>query len=581
IKDAIERLQEYYKNNPEERRKYKRDADGHKAGEEMSDNAMIAEDLGLKEKLVKCVKEQSDLAIVRHLDDENTSVDEVQEKRNSQEYKSVYIVCDVATQQFIEMITQSEFDELKVDSDDIDILYGGREYRYRPSKGSSESKSLYVLKCDCGIRIQQLNPNTVLKYLKEKQKKRKFRKVYDINSIGDIKIRHNGTYELAVTCYYPQIDASNFVPAPPLFGGVVEIKEVLKAWGKENRSADFFIIETMKKLRPKRSEINTGNTNKEIRQYVEERLTKVYPQLKNDEYSNLLDRFVNTYVSYAWLYQVTNIGGEQDICNTFALQDYRIAIFTFLEEIFSWSFRHNGGDSSSKEAYEFLLKKAKYNDELGGDMIKDIAAEIGFASSDLSDISAKADSVEYLFEHDDYQEGKWSPLLCGLLIKAYVDKDHPLREVAELYPKFLSMVERAHNNRNFSKHGSKDSRYKADFDDLYFKAIDAFNILVLKPTNEKEMPKASELKDFHDMQESFNEAYSGAVKRLENENIVKVENEDAYNRLICEGVSFNYQDCEYAAKLSNLHDELLFQLINELSGNELLEEGVEDKYKSS
>lgn len=557
IKAAIKRLVDYYGKHPFEREKDEKN-------NELSNVAMAAKTLGLKETLVEY--------IIENEIQKPTGMAVGAEEKEAAPKKSVrfYVVVDGISKRLLDfLIDEKTLEVLKVDQDDI-CSDGYDGYRYKFNLGSSEWERLVRVGNDNSFSRVAVDADDVMRMIKQKGKCKKL--------LSSPKIVFDGTYEIAVTCYYPATDANNFLASNPFWkGGSRYMTSLIEEWISSGTKAGAVIAKGIAETKAKVKAPEVFKY-KQIKFEIKKRLQEAYPALASEV--ELSSRFTNMLSSYVWVIQQKSRAKNDDsdisvdkMAETFALADFRVAVYTFLEFLLLRCFNKN---------YKFA-NKDKYRDELeayGDDdkiYLYDLVTESGgFISSGLKpneEPYVRGEAVKWLFEQKKPKDqADLNLLLAGNLLEAKYDTDHPFNKIKVDCPSFIAMIVKQREARNNFKHGNL-SYVTFEYGDPYFWMVKAFNAIMGEPDNPKKVPYAKDFIGSKEMEEEFDKAYYAAKGELDNEKF-PVSNPDAYNQLIYESTSYRFEDNEYESKLSNLYDELLLQLIVGLTGSCAIDEKV-------
>lgn len=575
ISIAIKRLLAYYKNHPNARRK-------NEKKNEMSDVAMVADDLGLKEKLVEYIIEREQLKEKQCLPEHDSA--DGKDRLADKDSVVFYAVVDCMSGQLLDRIVKkSDFDAMKVDPSEIDSL-NDNEYRYRSSVGSPEYERLFRLGGNTDHAIVPPSVGRIIKLLNKRSR------VYNITnkkelSESDVKIVYEGRYDLGAACYYPVSDANRYAVTNPFCSGVsFEMRAIVDLWIKNKLGAGLALNKLMENNKPK--DIDSDKKYDQTLETVRNSVFSVYPSASQAE-KMLLTRFIDLFVAYsrvAYFNRNQEKGKNTDrdnIGDIFAMQDYVIAIDTFFEELlfgcvcdnYKYEYRDKYGECASR-----------ISDEDDDTTVIDLAESVGFIAGGIVDrngtprLRVSSEKINTFFERMDKKEFVSTPKLHNLivcdLVEAVFDDEHPLRRIADGVPNFLSQVIYAHEQRNKAKHGNLNEGFVA-YDDLYFTAVDVLRSYLGAPANGKRLPQPKDIMDGKNMDEiqtTFNAAYDKAMGELIAANITPEQNSDVYTQLLCECTAYHRAgDGEYATKLSNFYDVLLFGLIRELTGGETVD----------
>lgn len=333
IKVAVKRLLQYYKGYSQERAK---DAKGN----ELSNVAMVANTLGIKPKLVEYIIENEEIAQHKPQPaygsaDVVGEGDENGEEPALQKQERFYLVLDCISQKIIDVIDEKTFSLLKADSTDVEYVKYGT-YRYHPTLGSSEWEDLIRVGQDSTTIWSEPSKDEIVSLLQRKYGKRK-------KLLATPKVIAEGQYELAFTCYYPATDANNFFVADP-FGkkNSLFMKSLIGEWIENKTQAGNVVREKMADAKA-RERGGMVEQYKAVKREIAKRLKSAYPILDEDD--ALASRFTNMLFSRVWVVPLNNRQSDSDaelsdrdkMAKTFALMDYRVAVYTFLGYLISYA----------------------------------------------------------------------------------------------------------------------------------------------------------------------------------------------------------------------------------------------------
>ncbi len=562
ISNAVKRLNKYYHSTEyttEEARKREIDENYRKTPQK-SIPARIAEDLDLTEEFVRCILDTEELNEEQSLQSSGGASQEYREKV----IENFYVFYDMLSGHWLPwLVDEQDFDGMKEDVEN--------PAKYRVSLGDSSFKRIIYLK-EAENNYPRGGPDKVeLDGIISSHNKKWAGKVrYGVPGFGS-------KFLLMTACFYFRNNPYSYSVANPFFQESSQfMKSSVREWAAKGSQYGINIAEELVKIKPnsKGGIAQKSKTEADL----EEKFKKCIGIFagKGEIIGELTPRYKELFLSYIRLRQIPADGGsaedgkKTEIFERLSKQNYLIALYTFFEEAFTKCAKHyyRIKDRNSYRSYTGLLQDGSDN---GVELFR-LAGDVGFRAEEADRLLLSAEQlnpryVEAFFEKTDSDEAEADNETYLLptsvyvnLIEAKSDTDHPFVKLAYKWENLLTSVIQVRRARNKAKHAevySLDNNYY----DLYHLATDVFQAVC--NLSDEELNKLPQLNDFNgctEWKDEFEAAYARAKAEAEQYKVPETDL-DLREQIKFECLSFAMREVEYYAKLSNLYDELLLQLI--------------------
>ena len=544
IKTAVLKLRDYYNGS-----NYKPED-----GPQKSMAERIAADLGLKKELVERVIQDEKEA--ERLEKQNGDETNVEDRQGTLKKAIFYALRENITGEYFYVVLEEDFDSMKKQVED--------PRHYKIKLGDSKEHHIICLGSRNNGSVSELNrgpTETQVRKLLSKRS-RKF-KNEEIGSCGWPE-----SFELVTSCYYPVNNAYTFCAINPFSL-------------REDRWMTNFIHNLINNVEGK----DIGRL-KDVLEAIKPRREEKVPALKIEKElisdlekfnkgvaAEVLGRVRKLIMSYAWLYRIEQKDSENiaDAKKTVreldvARQNFFIAIYTLIEDLLKISARNFRNEDDDK--YLKAIDKLETEGNTGN-FIK-LLTELKFSSSKttrsvrfkknkMKDVYVKSGD-DRAFDFEENSDNIFALIYFNLLEAKY-NPEHPFCKIAEQYGEFIDTILGLRLCRNRAKHGNL-SELGTTYYDCYHMIMDAFRIICGISEEEFESFPEPYSYSVEELQKEFDAAYQIAVQTLEKySHLSSNPNGDIYEQALFECISFAGKDVEFFAKLSNLYDELLCQLI--------------------
>ena len=544
IKTAVLKLRVYYNSS-----NYKPETGRRKPLPER-----IASDLGLKKELVERIIQ--DEKETERLEEQNRDEENVENNKGTLKKIIFYALRENITGEYFYTVLEEDFDSMKKQVEDM------RHYRIK----LGESKTYYIVCLDSRNNgsVSELNRGpTEIQIRKLLSKRRRTLKNEEIGSCG-----WPDSFELVTACYYPVNNAYTFCAINPFtlsedrwmtnfihnVINKVEGKDILRLKN---------ILESKK---PRREE-------KEPALKIEKALMSDLEKFNKGTAAEVLSRVRKLIMSYAWLYHIEqkdseNIVDAKKVVRELyvARQNFFIAIYTLIEDLLKISARNFRNEDDDKYLKAIDGLEAEGNTENFIKLLTELkfslpraVRSVRFKKNRIKTVYVK-NSDDWVSDPDEDSDNVFALIYFNLLEAKY-NPQHPFCKIAEKYGEFIDVILGLRLCRNRAKHGNL-SELGATYYDCYHMVMDAFRIVCgISEEEYDSFPKPYNY-SVDELQKAFDNAYQDAVQTLEKYSHISANpNGDVYEQALFECIAFVGKDVEFFAKLSNLYDELLFQLI--------------------
>ena len=529
LREAICNLRDYYCNNGIE----------NYIGE-------ISHDLGLSPILVKSILKD---------DEQSESVIEGEEGQQRTVRTNNFIVLyDKISNSYIPIVLPVDrYESLKDQCEDFSA--------YRTSIGDSNKYFIHELKLNAGYDRHPINPkqedvSTLLRQRALKHAKKSndlFNLLY--TGISD-------EFYLITALYYDKSNAFEYCAENPFQSGRASwILNDIEQYLKENQPVSNKLQDSLDKLKESVDVNSVKSVERKTSLWLscQELIEKSYDKKLLDKKPELKERLVIALVAYSeMIHFCQNEDSEENFARLDdARQKYYVAISNLIEKIIADAFLKNFKESN----------RAKYMDYLSGvessnyciyDYRK-LASKIGFDESTISGkVKLYRKTLDWVVIHQE-DNTDINSLLFTCLLEAVFDETHPMYLLAEKYPDFFEYLNELKELRNPSKHGTKDEiRWNNyDFQKLGFELFDLF---VLSPLDSNTAIDSNAFVNHEGIDEDYKRLDLEAQEELKKYPHLW-ENQDSYNLALAVQKAFVSQDGEYHAKVYNLFDEVIKQLV--------------------
>ena len=560
ISNAVGKLNKYYHSSEyadDEARKREEDETYRKTPQK-SISARIAEDLDLTEDLVKCILEKEELNKEQSLQASDGEAKEYHEKV----IENFYVFYDRISGSWLPwLISEQDFDGMKEDVEN--------PKRYRTSLGDSSFKKIFYLKA-INNNYPRGGPNDIEMggIIASHNKDLPGNVRYSIPGIGS-------EFLLMTACFHFHNNPYSYSVLNPFLQETSQwMKASVREWATKGSQYGINIAEELMKIKPNWQDGVTKKSKTEAD--LDEKLNKCIGAFagKGEIISELMPRFKELFISYLRLRQIPRDVSTEDIAKNgiferLSRQNYLIALYTFFEEAFAKCAKHyyRPKDESDYRKYIGLLQDGSNN---GAELFR-LAGDVGFSAEETDEALLSSEQLNPKYvkpflgktdsdESDTDNETYLLPTSVYVnLIEAKSNPEHPLIKLVGQWENLLTSVIQVRSARNKAKHGeiySLDNNYY----DLYHSATDVFQAVC--NLSDEEFGKLPRLDTFNggtEWRKEFDSAYVRAKDELEQYKIPF--NNDLNEQIKFECLSFAMREVEYPAKLSNLYDELLLQLI--------------------
>ena len=544
IKTAVLKLRAYYNSSD-----YKPEGEILKPMPER-----IAVDLGLKKELVERIIQDEKEA--ERLEKQNGDETNVENRQGTLKKIILYALRENITGEYFDVVPEEDFDRMKKEIEDP------RHYKIR--LGDSREHHIICLNGRNKGSVSELNRGPteiqIEKLLSKRIRELKNEKIGSCN--------WPESFELVTACYYPVNNVYAFCAVDP-FGL------------REDRRMTNFIQNLINKIEGKDiGQLKHSLESKKPRREEEVPASKIEKELMSDlekfnkgVAAEVSSRIRKLIMSYAWLNHIEkkdseNIADAKKFVRELdvARQNFFIALYTLIEDLLKISacnFRNEDDDKYRKAIDELDLegnteKFIKILTELKFSLPRGVKS-VRFRKSRVNDVYSKS-SDDRTFDPDENSDNIFALIYFNLLEAKY-NSEHPFCKIAEKHNEFIDTIFGLRLCRNRAKHGNL-SELGATYYDCYHMIMEAFRIIC--GISEKEFESFPEPYSYsvEELQKEFDTAYQIAVQTLEKYSHISFNpNGDIYEQALFECISFAGKDVEFFAKLSNLYDELLYQLI--------------------
>ena len=562
IKTAVERLSAYYSSDvyihsDEAKEDQKREGRTTKA-------ECIADDLGLKKELIECVLSEieTERKISEDTGDNGQENDSrAKRKENGRQAKrkengrraaeNVYILQDRLTGECLDtMIPETLFDSYKKAVDN--------PYNYKHDISRSSPWHIIVLETSMNEKEVHEPGQTQVEQVLRRNRKKAHRMV----SVG-----LKESFYAVICCYYPKNDQYNFhAVAPCSKKENAYMGELVKRWADQANLIGKLVTERLKEIKPKIDEDDALAMSE-----TEKRLKEELKTLKTTTSTRVVNRLYKLILTYAYFIRLGQKNWEEKVKERdkyekdVARQDYLIALYTFLEQLFLECLKKNY-QRCDEILYDERMSILSCHDEENGELLKNLALDVGFyLNQSAKKLKFKKSEVKK-FENIN-ESSKITHLVYWNLLEAVCEpeerREHPFHKIAKENPDFLNFVFSLRKYRNRAKHGSV-GMLNNNYNDCYDFAIKAFSIIYEMPDLKLADPRKI---DSTEMQKAFLQAYWKAFDMIKScVGLRKIyPQEIALNdfgkQALFAVISYERKDVEFYAKLSNLYDELLLEII--------------------
>ena len=561
ISNAVKRLEAYYKSEEF--------LSGEEYRQELnkSISQRIAEDLALSADFIDCIREQEKLNQEQFLNDDNitaaSTLSQNVREYNQAKVENVYVIYNILSKQYLPwVVPEAEFDMMKREVDNPS--------EYRISLGDSETKRIFYLK-----EGKEEYPRGGPTQLELERIMNRWHIPY--NTLQYKNTGWGTKFFLMTACFHFSNNPYSYCVTNP-FKLTTEqwMEKSVQEWADSNGIYGIDLASELDKIKPKTYYIGDNKNEDEAR--LEERLNELKTNKSNARIvkellpcvKELMLSFVRLQHSSRNVSDNYGVGKEADVYkNLFSKQNYLIALYTFFEKAFMTCaktyYKRENVDRYLQETVNLQM-----NVDNGEELFR-LAGVVGFrmdkADRDaLTQLTFSRQQVEYLLKGTN-PEGAYSlpvSIYCNL-VEAKYDKQHPFNELAMECNNLLTSAIQTRRTRNKAKHGEVYALENTYYD-LYHTAIDVFNaVCKILPEEISKFPKAADYGNCTEWENEFESAYKRVKEEMARLNIPDTNN-DLIRQLTYEGLSFTMREAEYYAKLSNLYDELLYQLIQEADG---------------
>ena len=205
-----------------------------------------------------------------------------------------------------------------------------------------------------------------------------------------------------------------------------------------------------------------------------------------------------------------------------------------------------------------------------------LAKEVGFDSELIpKDIRIYKENLRFMVDNqsNDCKGDIYSIIFLNLL-EAHFSSRHPINVLPEKCVSLFELIEQSRKLRNPSKHGSKNEIKWNNFDLQRF-AIDLYNTLVMEPINGT--VNTNKFIDYENLDEEYQEIGYAVDHDIAQYSFLS-NNPDVYNLAIVAVRAFLLHDAEYFSKTSNLIHEMLKQFTYVLTGRNIIDPNILEKY---
>lgn len=565
ISGAVNRLNKYYHSDEyllDDKRR--RDEDEHYRKEsQKSIPARIAEDLALSEDFIRCVLEHEELKKEQSLQEpDNDSEDGQPQERHEKVIENFYAFYDRISHQFLPwMINEEDFDCMKEDV--------SNPSKYRATLGDSSYKRIvYLNAVDDDYRRDGPNQEEIEVLMWD----------HKDELIGKVRysvLEWGSHFHLLTGCFYFHNNPYSYSVMNPFRQTTNQwMTTSVQEWAKNGAQYGIDLAEELDKIKPKEDGGIAKKSKSEAD--LDEKLKKFVSACKGNRkiINELIPRFKELFLSFVKLRQLVSESSDDSEKNEtyekLSKQNYLISLYTFFEEAFAKcaKYYYRKEDVDSYRKFTSLL----INDSDNGEEIFRLASDIGFRAEDadrqlLLEEKLKPRNVKHFLDKSDLDDSETDNKIYLLptsiyinLIEAELDSEHPFITLAGMWDNLLSSAIRVKRERNKAKHGDVydlDNNYY----DLYHAATDVFQVVCgLSSEEVNRLPQLDDFDSSKEWMDEFEIAYSKAKAEIELYEIPST-NIDLKNQVMYESLSFAMREAEYYAKLSNLYDELLLQLI--------------------
>lgn len=555
IKTAVKRLSDYYSGDAYLRSEEARDDE--KRDDRRTKVGRIADDLGLKQELIECILQEirEEKKILDDMENSKQDESEVLAEKQSKGRKkaeNVYILQDMLTKEVLaEVISEKYFDELKREVKN--------PHRYEPAISRSEYWNIIVLDSrETESRLYELDERLVEGVLRRKRGR---------NILKAISKGFPEKFYAVTCCFYAQNDKYSFRAANPFRAATDSLLEgLVQQWMKQDNEVGRKAKKELEKIKPAEDDEDVLTASKAGARLKKE-LEKNYAN--TDVSSKEVNRLGKLIMTYAYLRHLGERGEERNNAKRaeyevdIARQDYLIALYTFLEILLPDCAKRNY-QSSHVAIYNEETGFLKTDDDTG--QLKRLATKVGFSCGEfIKRAKFKKSSVsDFRRMNESSKAAGW--VYWNLLEAASEDKEHskhPFYKIAEAYPRFLEDVFELHEYRNNAKHGAV-SRLDNNYQDYYDTVLDVFSIIY--NVCDVKIPDVKEI-DTSEMADEFINAFRATFDEIiAHKEFASKTGQRRFNDIgelaLFAGISFKRKDGEYYAKLSNLYDALLMEIIN-------------------
>lgn len=565
ISDTVYRLNKYYHSDEyliDDKRKRDED-EKYRKEPQKSIPAMIAEDLVLSEDFVRCVLEHEELKKEQSLQEPNNDSEGGQpQKHHEKVIENFYAFYDRISHQFLPwMINEEDFDCMKEDVPNPS--------RYRATLGDSSYKRIvYLNAVDNDYRRDGPNQEEI-EGLTWDHKDELIGKVrYSIPEWGS-------HFHLLTGCFYFHNNPYSYSVMNPFRQSTNQwMASSVREWAKNGAQYGVDLAEELNNIKPK---VDSGIAKKSKSEAdLDVKLKTFVSACKGNRtiIDELIPRFKELFLSFVKLRLLLSVSSDDseknDTYEKLSKQNYLISLYTFFEDAFAKCAKYNYRKKDVDNYHKFI--SLLINDSDNGEELFRLASDIGFRAEEadrrlLLEEKLKPRNVKCFLEKSDLDDSEADNKVYLLatsiyinLIEAELNSEHPFRTLAGMWENLLSSAIRVKRERNKAKHGDVydlDNNYY----DLYHAATDVFQVVCGLSSDEiNRLPQLDDFSGSKEWIDEFEIAYSKAKAEIELYEIPST-NIDLRNQVMYESLSFAMREAEYYAKISNLYDELLLQLI--------------------
>ena len=518
----------------------------------------IKDDLALSPSLIK--------AIIKNDDQMKSELEEDNNGRRSISSHKFVVFFDMVGRKFLPIVLSDEqYNNLKTECED--------RSHFQHSIGDSKAYKLYSLSIPGMNNGIPLQPNEADISDLLHQKARKIRR-----KDASWSITFSGVSEyvdIVSSVYFDKNNIVDFSGQNPFFEGRAswlcdDVNLVLSSGHNTG------LITQIQKM--KDSIDLTGNSSGEKKnslwvdceEYVDSLYGKdrlLFPELK--------ENLIRTIVKYTELVHLYKSEENSDIQRLEeAKKNYYVAVYTLIEKIFEHSFTLNYNESAIQQYQHFI-------DDIDSDGFclfdyQRLAKEAGFDSELIpEDIRIYKENLRFMVDNqsNDCKGDIYSIIFLNLL-EAHFSTRHPINSLSEKYVSLFELIEQSRKLRNPSKHGGKDEIKWNNFDLQRF-ALDLYDALVMNPINGT--VNTNKFIEYENLDEEYQEISHEVDQGLAQYSFI-CNSPDAYNLAMVAVRAFLIHDAEYFSKASNLIQEILKQFTYILTGRNIIDPKVLDKY---